>query len=284
MKDKKNTSLFWKKALHKYRFVIMTDDSFEEKLSVKLSRLNVFALVGFLVFFCFLSSVILITNTNLNEYIPGRATSDVQDEIISLSIKSDSLLNNIESQAVYLENIRNIINGDKLFYPASEESDGYITNASFVEKTIADSLLRDIVESEDRGTINNSYINNNEVILFFPPLLGMITDKFDAKTNHYGIDLVAKENTRISSILDGVVVISHWTPETGYVVGIQHKNGYLSFYKHNSVVLKSVGDFVKTGDHVSIIGNSGEFSSGPHLHFELWHKGLPLNPEEYINF
>ena len=121
-------------------------------------------------------------------------------------------------------------------------------------------------------------------MIFYTPISGIITDKFDSKTKHFGIDLVAKEKTRISSVLEGTVVISNWTSETGYVIGIQHKNNYFSLYKHNSVLLKSVGDFVNASDHIAIIGNSGELSSGPHLHFELWHKGTPVNPEDYISF
>ena len=120
--------------------------------------------------------------------------------------------------------------------------------------------------------------------MFFTPLSGLISDGYNNKTKHFGIDLVAKEKSRISSVLEGTVIISHWAYETGYVIGVQHKNDYLSFYKHNSVLLKSVGDYVNAGDHIAIIGNSGELSSGPHLHFELWHKGTPVNPENYISF
>ena len=103
---------------------------------------------------------------------------------------------------------------------------------------------------------------------------------FNQKQKHFGVDLVAKERARISSVLDGTVVLCKWGPETGHVIGIQHQNGYFSLYKHNSVILKSVGDFVSVGEHVAVIGNSGELSSGPHLHFELWHEGIPVNPEK----
>ena len=125
---------------------------------------------------------------------------------------------------------------------------------------------------------------DHEFLMFFPPLSGLIIDEFNSNTKHFGIDLVAKEKTRISSVLDGTVVVSHWTSETGYVIVVQHKNDYLSQYKHNSVLLKKVGDFVLAGEHLAIIGNSGELSSGPHLHFELWHKGVPVNPKDYISF
>ena len=121
-------------------------------------------------------------------------------------------------------------------------------------------------------------------MVFFTPVYGLITDVYDGKTKHFGIDIVAKEKSRISSVLDGSVIVSHWTAETGYVIVVQHKNDYVSIYKHNSVLLKGVGDFVNGGEHIAVIGNSGELSSGPHLHFELWHKGAPVNPEDYISF
>ena len=152
------------------------------------------------------------------------------------------------------------------------------------EKSKEDSILRVVVEAEDKSSIIIKKNNSNDFLVFFAPINGMITDRFDNKTKHFGIDLVAKEKTRISSVLEGTVVISNWTSETGYVIGIQHKNDYFSLYKHNSVLLKSVGDFVNASDHIAIIGNSGELSSGPHLHFELWRQGVPVNPEEYILF
>ena len=120
--------------------------------------------------------------------------------------------------------------------------------------------------------------------MFFSPIKGVVTSKFDRKKNHFGTDIVAKKDEPIKCVYDGVVVISHWTSETGYVIGIQHENNYFSLYKHNSVLLKEEGDRVNSGEVIAIIGNSGEFSSGPHLHFELWHKGTPINPENYILF
>ena len=284
MQDNKGLNNFWKKVLHKYRFVIMTDDSFEEILSVKLSRINVLAFGGFLVLFCFLSTVFLLAYTPLTEFVPGRATTEVQQELIFLTIKADSLAESLKTQEVYFQNIHNIINGNQLVTPEIiKDIKTYDSGLAF-ERSMEDSLLRVSVEEKDKGSILINNTGRNEVLMFFAPVKGMITDKFNAKKKHFGIDLVAKEKTRISSTLEGVVVISNWNSETGYVVGVQHKNGYLSLYKHNSVLLKSAGDFVNTGDHIAVIGNSGELSSGPHLHFELWCEGVPVNPENYISF
>jgi len=285
MQDKEGREKYWSKLFHKYRFVIMKDSSFEEKLSVKLTRINVIAFVATLVFLCFFSTMLLIAYTPLSEYVPGKSSIEVQKSLIALNIKSDSLEAILVNRSIYLENINKIINGEELVTP---ENYAEITNTQIpisFEKSKEDSLFRVKVEAEDKSSIyKKDKPNNNTTLMFFTPLTGLISDGYNNKTKHFGIDLVAKEKSRISSVLEGTVIISHWAYETGYVIGVQHKNDYLSFYKHNSVLLKSVGDYVNAGDHIAIIGNSGELSSGPHLHFELWHKGIPVNPENYISF
>ena len=285
MQDKEGREKYWSKLFHKYRFVIMKDSSFEEKLSVKLTRINVIAFVATFVFLCFFSTILLIAYTPLSEYVPGKSSIEVQKSLIELNIKSDSLEAILVSRSIYLENINKIINGEELVTP---ENYAEITNTQIpisFEKSKEDSLFRVKVEAEDKSSIyKKDKPNNNTTLMFFTPLTGLISDGYNNKTKHFGIDLVAKEKSRISSVLEGTVIISHWAYETGYVIGVQHKNDYLSFYKHNSVLLKSVGDYVNAGDHIAIIGNSGELSSGPHLHFELWHKGTPVNPENYISF
>jgi len=285
MQDKEGGEKYWSKLLHKYRFVIMTDSSFEEKLSVKLSRLNVLGFIGIFVFACFFSTLLLIAYTPLSEYVPGKSSIEVQKNLVELSLKSDSLENILHNRAIYLENINNIINGNELVTPiesnkVSEKNEDEIV----FDKSKEDSLLRLSVEAEDKSSIYIKSASENNYLMFFTPLTGIISDRYNSKTKHFGIDLVAKEKSRISSVLDGTVIVSHWTSETGYVIAIQHKNDYISLYKHNSLLLKEVGDFVNAGDHIAIIGNSGELSSGPHLHFELWHKGTPVNPENYISF
>jgi len=284
MQDKEGREKYWSKLFHKYRFVIMTDSSFEEKLSVKLTRINVIAFAGTLVFFCFFSTMLLITYTPLSEYVPGKSSVEVQKGLIELNIKSDSLEVILLNRSIYLENINKIINGEELVNPENSEEITNTQNPISFEKSIEDSLFRVKVETEDKSSIYKKDNTDNNNLMFFSPLSGLISDGYNNKTKHFGIDLVAKEKSRISSVLEGTIVISHWAYETGYIVGVQHSNDYLSFYKHNSVLLKSVGDYVNAGDHIAIIGNSGELSSGPHLHFELWHKGVPVNPENYISF
>ncbi len=286
MQDKQTNKKYWAKLLHKYRFVIITDNSFEEKLSIKISRLNVLAFLGMFIFICFFSTLFLIAYTPLKEYVPGKSTTEVQKQLIELSLKSDSVEKILQNSAIYLDNINHIIKGETLITPNEDKANAIKNDVAAIsfEKSKEDSLLRVSVEAEDKSSIYITNKQTNEYLMFFTPLSGIISDNYNYKTKHYGIDLVAKEKSRISSVLDGTVIISHWTTETGYVIGVQHKNDYISLYKHNSLLLKEVGDFVNAGDPIAIIGNSGELSSGPHLHFELWHKGAPVNPENYISF
>ena len=286
MQDKEGGEKYWVKLFHKYRFVIMTDSSFEEKLSIKLSRLNVIAFFGALVFICFFGTMLLIAYTPLSEYAPGKSSIETQRGLVDLNIKADSLEKILLNRGVYLKNINKIISGEELVSQDNYYEVLKLKDPVSFETSIEDSLFRIKVETEDKSSIykKENTNDNTNIQMFFTPVSGLISDRYNSKTKHFGIDLVAKEKTRISSVLDGTVVISHWAYETGYVIGVQHKNDYLSFYKHNSVLLKSVGDYISAGDHIAVIGNSGELSSGPHLHFELWHKGVPVDPENYISF
>ncbi len=285
MQEKRGGKKYWSKLLHRYRFVIMNDNSLEERLSIRLSRLNVLAFLGLFVFVCFFSALFLIAYTPLNEYVPGKSALEVQKNLIQLSAKSDSIENILINRSVYLKNITAIISGKELIDSVEVDTSSYKKDAEIIFKpSKEDSLLRLSMEVEDKSSIRNKQHSKNDYLMFFPPVSGLISDRYSPGSKHFGIDLVAKENSRISSVLDGVVIISHWTSETGYVIAIQHKNDYLSLYKHNSLLLKEVGDFVSAGNHIAVIGNSGELSSGPHLHFELWHKGAPVNPEDYISF
>ncbi|MDC0204213.1 M23 family metallopeptidase [Flavobacteriales bacterium] len=286
MQDKVGNKKYWSKLLHKYRFVVMTDNSFEEKMVVRLSRLSVLSILMIVAVTCFFCTLLLIAYTPLNEYVPGKSSEEVQKKLIQLSLKSDSLKKALDNRGVYLQNIHNILSGEDLVVNPENDTLNIAAEDKKItfEKSTEDSLLRVSVETEDKSSIYIKKSVDHEFLMFFPPVSGLISNVFNSNTRHFGLDLVAKEKTRISSVLDGTVIVSHWAAETGYVIIVQHKNDYLSQYKHNSVLLKKVGDFVLAGEHIAIIGNSGELSSGPHLHFELWHKGVPVNPKDYISF
>ncbi|MCK7537194.1 MAG: M23 family metallopeptidase [Marinilabiliales bacterium] len=157
-------------------------------------------------------------------------------------------------------------------------------------KSAEDSVFRSRVEQEEKynltsGTTGSARGTSLASIHFFPPVKGVVSSNFDLRTRHYAIDIVTQPKAVVSSTLDGTVIMTGWTMETGFVMMIQHSNNIVSVYKHNASLLKEMGDRVWAGEAISIVGDSGElYTSGPHLHFELWHNGEPLDPAQYIFF
>ena len=268
-----------------FRLVVINDETLEEEGFLKLSRSNIIILASVLLVSAFVISFCIIVYSPLNKHLPGKSSELVQKELLTLALKSDSLASALSISSLYLSNIESIIKGDSISFKYLDDSLNKIDNSEInFFKSKEDSLLRIRVEREDQSSINLNSQRKSKQFLFFPPLEGFISDSFNLKTNHYGIDLVAKTGTKIKSIGEGTVVVSDWNPQTGYVLGIQHSENFISFYKHCSVLLKNVGDIITTGENIAIIGNSGELSSGPHLHFELWKSGAPLDPSLYISF
>ena len=268
-----------------FRLVVINDETLEEEGFLKLSRSNIIILASVLLVSAFVISFCIIVYSPLNKYLPGKSSELVQKELVTLALKSDSLASALSISSLYLSNIESIIKGDSINFEYLDDSLNKIDNSEInFFKSKEDSLLRIRVEREDQSSINLNSQRKSKQFLFFPPIEGFISDSFNLKTNHYGIDLVAKTGAKIKSIGEGTVVVSDWNPQTGYVLGIQHSENFISFYKHCSVLLKNVGDIITTGENIAIIGNSGELSSGPHLHFELWKSGAPLDPSLYISF
>ena len=288
---------WYRKLRHKYRLVIFHDETFEEKLSFRLSRLNVFVLLVSLSVFLIVVTTYIIAFTSLREYIPGYTDITLNSRIYEVARRADSLERVFAQKEIYINNIKRIVEG----YDAESDSLEAITNANLMRtsaidtirmtKSEEDSLLRIEFESAERynlygqgNILPESRRRTMQTANFFVPLKGLITNTFDVQKKHFGVDVVSNVNEAIKAVLEGTVVFANWTPDNGYIIGIQHAGNFLSIYKHNSVLLKSEGDLVKAGEVIAIVGDSGELSSGPHLHFELWFNGLPINPEEYISF
>lgn len=288
MSDGNKKQSFWKKWRFKYRFVVLNSETFEERLAFNMSRLNVFLLTCVSLTLLIGGTTLIIAFTPLREYIPGYTSTNIRRQMVSLNQLSDSLKIKLDSRERYLQNIRNIIEGVPVdttnFYVPENIS---VQNDGAVERVYEDSMLRERIESEDRFNFFSSESSDNltlEKLLFFKPVDGLVTQSFNADEKHYGVDVVSKENELIKSTLGGIVVFSSWTSETGNVIAIQHVNNFVSIYKHNSALLKQQGETVTVGESIAIIGNSGKWSSGPHLHFELWHNNQAVNPENYILF
>jgi murein DD-endopeptidase MepM/ murein hydrolase activator NlpD len=279
----------YRRLQNKYRLVIMNDETFEEKVSVTLSPLNVFVFAGTIIISLITFTIYIIAFTPLREYIPGYADVNMQRKLVALTYKTDSLTRSVVARDMYLDNLRSVIDGSV----GKDSADGGrpdFTRYDTIQIPPAspvDSALRAQIESQDRFSLSPAYgapISSISSFYFFTPVKGTLISQFNPKIKHFGIDLLAAPNEVIKTTLDGTVVISDWTSETGYVIAVQHSNNLFSVYKHNSALLKSTGDFVKAGEVIAIIGNSGELTTGPHLHFELWYNGTPVNPIDYIAF
>ncbi len=291
----KKTSDLFERLNNKYRLVIMNDTSLEEKLSFRLSRLNVYIVFSTLCVLLVALTVAMIVFTPLKLYIPGYQDVGLRRDAIDLASRMDSTVNVVESNGKWVETVQAILAGnpealanfDSLEEaPGSKQDSGYDSvDLSVISKE--DSILRkemEVAETYELFSDRKKEQTQISDLFFTKPVNGVLSDTFNIQTEHFGIDLVAGEKEPIKSVLDGMVILNEWSTETGYIIGVQHEYNLISFYKHNSVLLKKVGTFVKAGDAIAIIGGSGELSDGPHLHFELWYNQSPVNPIDYILF
>src|SRR5258706_4063849 len=286
--EKKPRKLIYRKLSNKYRLVVMNDETLEERASFRLAPMNVFVSVGFIFIILITATIYLIAFTGLREYIPGYADPGMKRKVFQLNQKTDSLQRVLDSRELYMSNIKNIMNGKVEGKPENKSNASvqakYDTLRS-VPRSREDALFRLEMERQDKETLKGSAEKNGiGVFFFFSPVKGTITSGFDVREKHYGIDIVAPENEAIKAASDGTVVFANFTTETGYVIAIQHGNNLLTMYKHNSSLLKKTGDSVNAGDVIAIIGNTGEHTTGPHLHFELWYNGTPVDPQKYVTF
>jgi len=280
----------YQKLKNKFRLVLMNDETFEERFSFRLSRLNVFVVVGTIIIILIIGTTFIIAFTPLREYIPGYSDVDSKKRVVELLVRVDSLESALKQNYLYLKNINNIIDGNvntnKDIDKPKEPLIKYDTIT--LVKSKEDSLLRNEIESEYQYNIGlfdeEKPKNSIRSFFFFTPIKGTILNNFNIKEHHYGVDIVSSPNEIIKSTLDGMVIFAGWTVETGYVIAIQHQSNLVSVYKHNSVLLKKEGVYVKAGEAIAYVGNSGELTTGTHLHFELWYNGNPVNPLEYISF
>ncbi|MBL4652206.1 MAG: M23 family metallopeptidase [Flavobacteriales bacterium] len=275
---------------NKFRLVVMNDDTFEVKFSMILSPLNVYTWGGIIVLVVVFITSILIAFTPIREIIPGYADVQTKQMAAYSLMRADSLKEKARLELQYAENIRAILQGKNPDKLDSITPSGEPISIQEIENIPSkqDSLLRQRIESEDQYNLHfkseDEAASSISKMFFFTPLKGIISSTFSLTEQHYGVDIIAPENEAIKSTLDGTVILATWTSETGHIIQIQHENNLLSIYKHNSVLFKKVGERVRAGEAIAIIGESGELTTGPHLHLELWHNGTPIDPQEYIIF
>jgi murein DD-endopeptidase MepM/ murein hydrolase activator NlpD len=285
---KKDKRKIKQKLLHKYRLVILNEDTFEERLSFQLSKLNVIILSAISALLLVSGTALLIAFTPIREYIPGYSSTALKNKATKLTLTVDSLTTVVNKNSNYFRSIRNVLTGkvdslDSEQVYALEETNKVDPNSVNLSASQQDSILREKVEQEDKYSLLERATFKTNFTLF-PPVSGRISEAYNAEEKHYAVDIVTESNEPVKATLDGTVIFAEWTVETGNVIIIEHSFGLLSVYKHNDSLLKTQGDLVTAGEAIAVVGDTGEFSYGSHLHFELWVDGYPVNPSDYINF
>ena len=274
-----------------YRLVILKEDSLEEVGAYTLTPLNLYILVSSILVGLAIVVAMLIITTPLKRWIPGYGDASMDPELIQLRVKVDEMEKQLELQKRYTDNVRQILTRE--IKPPVEEDQPSMVKDSLeeVQRIEEDQMLRNnfrlgegLRQQAAIQASDNTSGRPLEKLYFTPPVKGEISAGFMPDQDHNGLDILAPKNTPIKAVMDGVVILSDWTLETGNTIGIMHDNQVMSFYKHNSSLLKKNGAIVRAGEAIAIIGNTGTLSSGPHLHFELWYKGKPVDPSRYINF
>jgi len=285
-KKEKRTKKIKKKLLHKYRLVVLNENTFEERFAFKLNRLNVFVFSSIFTVLLIALTTLIIAFTPLREYIPGYSSTKLKKKATLLRYKTDSLERVISINEQYLASIQKVLTGDLKTVDFNKDS---IVEAAKLEASdvdfnpsTADSLLREKVSQEDKY---NPLVENSEFnFVLYSPVKGTITESYNPKEKHYAVDVVTIKDTPVKTTADGTVIFAEWTTEAGYVIIVKHRNNLISVYKHNGTLTKEQGELVKAGEVIATVGNTGEYTTGPHLHFELWSDGYPINPTNFIDF
>lgn len=277
----------WDRLKYKYKLSVINETSYEEVFNFRLSQLHVLTALSVLAVILVVLTILLIAFTDLREFIPGYPDGNMRQMIVQNALRVDSLENELLKRDRFFKSIRLVLNGgDTTSLERSREDTARYRNDTIrFQISEQENEFRAAIEERERFNLSlGMKEQNHDYYHFFPPVEGIVTQSFDEKKRHYGTDIVAKANAKVAAVLDGVVIFTDWTVKTGYVIQVQHTNDLISVYKHNSILLKKQGDYVRAGEVLGVVGNTGEESSGPHLHFELWRAGNPLNPENFIKF
>ena len=277
----------WDRLKYKYKLSVINETSYEEVFNFRLSQLHVLTALSVLAVILVVLTILLIAFTDLREFIPGYPDGNMRQMIAQNALRVDSLENELLKRDRFFKSIRLVLNGgDTTSLERSREDTARYRNDTIrFQISEQENEFRAAIEERERFNLSlGMKEQNHDYYHFFPPVEGIVTQSFDEKKRHYGTDIVAKANAMVAAVVDGVVIFTDWTVKTGYVIQVQHTNDLISVYKHNSILLKKQGDYVRAGEVLGVVGNTGEESSGPHLHFELWRAGNPLNPENFIKF
>ena len=287
MKKQKQNISFISRLINSYKIVVSNEETFEEKLSFRTNKINVFFVLFLYSILLIVFTISIVFFTQLREMVPGYSSTDLLNQAIYLTKKTDSLENELELNNKFYKSIESVLSGraDEIIYKDTLVLDNNLEDSEqqAVFPNSEDSILRRYVENEDKFNLTkNELVIENK--MFVSPIKGEITQQFDPSNNHFALDLSADVGTPVKAVLDGKIIFSEWSVDTGYVLIVDHGDNIISVYKHNSKSLKEQNIFVKAGEVIAYSGNQGNLSTGPHLHFELWKNGTPINPEPLFNF
>lgn len=277
---------FWHNFKFKYKISITNENTLEEVAGLYVSKLNGLSLLLAVLFILFAIAAAIIAFTPLRNYLPGYMNSEVRSLIVTNSLRVDSLMAVAERQNMYIMNIQDIFKGEVRVDTVTTIANlTDIREDSLMQRTERELAFRKQYEETEKYNLTTINIQA-EVggLIFYTPTRGIVSSHFDTDGKHLGIDIAANPKESVLSTLDGTVIFSSYTVETGYVIAIQHGQEFVSVYKHCAALLKHEGDLVKGGDVIAVVGNTGTLTTGPHLHFELWHKGRAVDPVKYILF
>jgi murein DD-endopeptidase MepM/ murein hydrolase activator NlpD len=274
----------------RYQLIIRNEENFAEKTSLGFtySKVILFSVIIFSIIF--VTSLFLSRTLLAKWFDPRHAQIEMNKQLVELKEQFDSLAVEVDRKDQFILNFQRVLSGDTSNFkdPAQimQGENKPLPKTAEVKLAPADSQFRKEFEKSDLSliTLTSGKYRELQETFFFSPITGFISDHFDIKKSHYGVDIVAKTNEAVKNVADGTILFASWTQDSGYVIMIQHRGNLISVYKHNAELLKKVGTFVNAGEIISIVGNSGEMTDGPHLHFELWYNGNPLNPEEFVTF
>ena len=283
-KKKKHTLI--DKLSERFHILLVNEKTLEKRKLFSSSSINLAASSLFAFLLLLSTSFILIYITPLKEYFRGYTSIELRENAVENSMKLDSLESLYISQSKYIKSLKDLLSGNISFEDLDKNTENTESNSlelEIVKTNLDDSLLRALVDEEDKY---NAFDLEGErfTTVLFPPVKGGLSSGFDYESKHYGVDIAMPENSPVHSISEGIVVFAEWTSETGFVIILEHLNGLTSIYKHNSSIIKTQGDRIETGEIIAFTGNTGSLTTGPHLHFELWYRGEPVDPESYIEF
>ena len=276
-----------KKLKSRFRLTVLNENTFEEKLSYSLTPLNLIVMFGGLLILFGALIYLLVAFTPLKNYvIPDYADAGYREAARMARMRVDSLIEVSRKNDKYMADLRMVLSGGILTNTADSGATQTVSGDLNFEVADVDDALRQKLSEQDRFNlaVAEETDKGNKGTLLFKPVNGTVSGEFNPKEGHFGIDLIAPKDDPVKAVQDGTVVVASFTSDGGNVIQIQHSNNLISVYKHNSVLLKKEGDFVKSGESIAFIGDSGDHSEGPHLHFELWESGIPVNPMDYFAF